>query len=271
MTNSVNLKGLDNKLTSPDFWDSCYDGRTLTPFNDKDWHNYVSIQVAKLIESLGLSKKSICEVGGGDAGISSYFAKKYGDSDFYIIDFSPAGCALAKKRCEAEGVTLSIVQSDVFSPPKEFLKKFDLVFSFGVVEHFRDLASIMKAKKDLLKPDGRLFTLIPNFSGSVYAGLCERWSKSVFEDHVCHDFKSFIDGHVAAELDVVSAGYIGAVEFGMLSMAMNGPEEKNWLDKKLYLWLTRISKLVHLFETKLGDAPASKRFSPFMYVISRNK
>lgn len=271
MTVRVNKKDLNNKLTSPEFWDSCYQGRSLIPFDDRDWRHYVSIQVAELIENLGLSGKYICEVGGGDAGISSYFSRKYKESKFSIIDFSPAGCALAKKRASIEGATLSVVQSDVFSPPKELFNKFDAVFSLGVVEHFRDLASIMRAKKALVKPEGLIFSLIPNFSGSIYSGLCKRWSKSVFEDHVCHDMKSFIEGHIEADLEVVSFGYIGSLEFGMLSMAINGPEEKKWIDMKLYLWLCRISKVIHFLENKFGDAPSSKLFSPFIYVISKNK
>jgi hypothetical protein len=71
-----------------------------------------------------------------------------------------------------------------------------------------------------------------------------------------------------ANMRVVERGYIGAMEFGMLSMTMAAPEKKSRLDRLAYLYLTRLSKLVHLIEYKGTKIPSSRLFSPFMYVIS---
>jgi 2-polyprenyl-3-methyl-5-hydroxy-6-metoxy-1,4-benzoquinol methylase len=258
----------EDRLTTPEFWDACYEGRQQTPFEDRNWRRYVSIQLVQLIESLQLDGKNICEVGGGDAALSAYLAKKHSSAKFSIVDFSPRGCELARNRAGSEGVELNIFQADLFSPPPELNKHFDLVMSHGVVEHFTDLASVMIAKSNLIREDGKLFTLIPNFASPVYARLCERWSKSVFDDHVPHDMASFIAGHKKAKLNPIDSGYLGAIEFGMLSMAMNGPERKTWLDNKLYLLLTRISKAVHFIEYKTANFPTTKFLSPFMYITS---
>ena len=143
--------GDNDRLTTPEFWDSCYQGREPVPFNDKNWRNYASIQLVRLIESLKLNEKRVCEVGGGDAEVSAYLAGKYKGSEFSIIDYSPLGCALARKRAALESVEINVLQSDFFSPPLELCGYFDLVTSYGVVEHFSDLSSVLKAKSILIK------------------------------------------------------------------------------------------------------------------------
>lgn len=268
MTNQNHNFENDDRLTTPDFWDTCYQGREPVPFDDKNWRSYASIQLVRLVESLELKGKRVCEVGGGDAEISAYLARKHKDTEFSVIDFSPLGCALARKRADLEEVKLNIFQADLFSPPQQLLGFFDLVTSYGVVEHFNDLAGVLSAKGKLVNNNGKIFTLIPNFASPLYGGLCKRWSKSVYEDHICHDLKSFLDGHIKAKLKIIKFGYLGTIEFGMLSMAMNGPEKKTWLDSHLYLFLTRMSKLVHLIENKTFDFPTSRLLSPFMYVVS---
>ena len=205
---------------------------------------------------------------GGDAQLTAYFAKKYPNANFSIIDFSPLGCELARSRARLENVNISIQQADMFSPPKALIGYFDLVISLGVVEHFTDLASVMMAKKALIGDSGKLFTLIPNMASPIYANLCKRWSKTVYDDHVPHTMQSFLDGHKDAGLKIVDYGYLGSVEFSMLSMAMSGPEPKSRFDKSLYLWLTRIGKAIHFIEYRLIDFPTSQLFSPFMYAVS---
>lgn len=256
------------RLTNSDFWDSCYKGRVPTPFDDRNWKNLVSIQLVQLLETLQLDGKNICEVGGGDGELLSYLAKRHPSSSFSIIDFSPLGCELARKRAKNEGTTLHIYQDDVFSPRTELHGSFDLIISHGVVEHFTDLAKIMEAKSRLLKEGGKAFTLIPNFSSPIYAHLCKHWSRSVYEDHIPHDMHSFLAGHERAGLIPLKNGYLGSVEFGMLSMAMAGPEKKTWFDRQLYLFLTRLSKAIHFFEYMTTYLPATRLLSPFMYVVS---
>ena len=256
------------RLTTPEFWDSCYQGRDLVAFNERDWRNYVSVQLARLLRSLELDGKNVCEIG-GDAAITAFLARIHPSASFSIIDFSPLGCALANKLAMKEGVNLNVYQADLFSPPRELLCHFDLVFSLGVVEHFTDLSAVLAAKKKLIKDNGMIFILIPNLDSPIYASLCKRWSKSVFDSHVAHSMNSFLSGHEEAGLSPIRSGYLGAIGFGMLSMAMAGPEPKSMLDKKLYLWLTRISKIVHYMEYRTYDFPTSRLFSPFMYVISK--
>lgn len=264
-----NVPALGDHLTNPDFWDAAYKNRQLLPFDDVDWRNYVAIQVVNKIKSLRLDKKNVCEAGGGDAALACYFAKKYTDSSFSIVDYSPLGCAMARERADKEKVAIEIIQADLFAPSLLLRGRFDIVYSLGLVEHFLDLSSVLSAKATLLKNDGLMFSLIPNFGSPIYTALCKRWSISVYEDHVPHTIDSFVSGHESAGLEVIEEGYLGSVEFGILSLAMEGPEKKSRWDPSFYLWLTRLSKLIHLFEDRTLSFPTSRWLSPFLYVISK--
>jgi hypothetical protein len=79
-----------------------------------------------------------------------------------------------------------------------------------------------------------------------------------------HDMNSFLAGHEQAGLNPLDNGYIGAIEFGMLSTAMIGPEQKIWFGRKLYIFLTRLSKAIHFLEYKTNDFPATRLLSPYM-------
>lgn len=270
--NQLNTKNIQKSdagnLTNSSFWDECYAGRELIPFNDTDYKKLVSIQTVKILEGLQIDHKKVCELGGGDAQMLTYLARKYPSTQFSILDYSERGCQLAAARATKEAVSLGICQADVFAPPSDQLERFDIVLSQGVVEHFTDLPRVLAAKRALLTTGGKMFTSIPNFSSPVYAWLCKKWSPSVWEDHVPHTLQNFIDSHEQANMRILKAGYIGTVEFGMLSMAMVAPEKKSSLDRLAYLYLTRLSKLIHLIEHKGIKIPSSRIFSPFIYVIS---
>lgn len=267
--NTPETEGFDSeKLTNSAYWDSCYADRGLTPFDDSGYKHLVLRQIIQTIERLSLDQKKICELGGGDAQMLCYLAKRHLNSQFSILDFSESGCRLAKMRADKEGVSIGICQADVFSPPADQIGQFDIVLSQGVVEHFTDLVRVLEAKSRLLKPGGRVFTSIPNFASPIYASLCKKWSRSVWNDHVPHTLQNFARSHELAKMKIVEKGFLGSVEFGMLSMTMVAPEKKSKLDQFTYLYLTRFSKLIHLVEHQGITIPSSRMFSPFLYVIA---
>jgi 2-polyprenyl-3-methyl-5-hydroxy-6-metoxy-1,4-benzoquinol methylase len=265
----VDVSRSGGRLTTPKFWDSGYQTRTLAPFDDQHWRSRAATQVVRTIQSLGLDGKSICEVGGGDAQITCYLARHHPRARFSVLDFSPLGCDLARRRAAQERVQVDVMQADLLAPPDKALGRHDLVLSLGVVEHFTDLVTVLQAKARLVRPTGQLFTLIPNIGSPVYSRLCKRWSHSVFEDHVPHRMQSLLEGHRMAGLHMVRHGYLGALEFGMLSAAMQGPERRTNFDRQVFLWLTRLSTVIHYIEERTIDFPATSWLAPYLYVVSR--
>jgi SAM-dependent methyltransferase len=81
-----------------------------------------------------------------------------------ILDYSPVGCELARRNFEMLGIPVTVHQADLLDPDLD-IGQFDLVYSLGLIEHFRDLAEVVAAHARLVKPSGVLLLGVPNYRG----------------------------------------------------------------------------------------------------------
>ena len=110
------------------------------------------------------------------------------------IDYSENGCIHSKRILEQQGIAGEIVLGDFFNPPKEMYKKFDVVVSFGVVEHFQETAECLKALRKYLKPGGIIITVIPNMAGLI--GTLQRiLNKKIYDIPVSYTHLYITCGH----------------------------------------------------------------------------
>jgi len=74
---------------------------------------------------------------------------------------------------------VKLSKSDIFNPPQELIGAFDVVCSFGVLEHFEDSVNTINAFKKFLKPGGILITTVPYLKGAT--GILQKiMNKPVF-------------------------------------------------------------------------------------------
>lgn len=254
-------------LTKIEYWDQGYEARNEAAELTFGWRDYINYLIAEKIEGIGLEGKSVLEIGAGDSMWLPYLAKKYPGTQFAGVDFSKAGCQRLADRVAAAGapVTIDIHNEDMFAAESALHGTFDLVLSFGVIEHFTDLSAALLAKRRYLKDRGLMFSLIPNMAGSV-GTLAKVLNRQIFEMHNPHDWNSFLEGHRRAGLTVISGGYLGSSNFSVLSSCIEHHRGLSW---HAYVLLTRLSKAIALVESRLGNLPASKAFSPYIYAISQ--
>lgn len=255
------------ELTKIEYWDQGYEARNEAAELAFGWRDYINCLIAGKIEGIGLEGKSVLEIGAGDSMWLPYLAKKYPGTQFAGVDFSKAGCQRLADRVAAASapVTIDIHNEDMFAAESELHGTFDLVLSFGVVEHFTDLSAALLAKRQYLQDRGLMFTLIPNLAGLI-GTLAKALNRQIFEMHNPHDWNSFLEGHRRAGLTVISGGYLGSSNFSVLSSCIEHHKGMSW---HAYVLLTRLSKVIALAESRLGNLPASKAFSPYIYAISR--
>jgi len=104
------------------------------------------------------------ELGCGASSFLPYLAKKYNNFHLFGIDKSLMGCKLAFINNDNLNSTNNIIYGDILNNPIK-PGRFDIVFSFGLIEHFDQPDTILKKHIDLLKPGGLLICIIPNVCG----------------------------------------------------------------------------------------------------------
>lgn len=254
------------KLTDKTYWEGTYNQRRRQPsLNVDGFMNYSNRLILNKLLETNLDNKRVIEIGAGDSIWLPYLAKKFPSSRFGGMDYTESGCTLLAERARRENANIQIFQEDMFAENSHLHNTFDVAISFGVVEHFDSLEHTLKAKSKYLSNGGVMFTLIPNMAG-VLGKLTHRWNREVHEKHNPHDWPSFLLGHQKAGLEVLSGGYLGSTNFGVLSSCFPSRHGLSWQVSRA---LVATSLTTWWIENKLGNLPSSKTFSPYIYAISR--
>lgn len=204
------------------YWDQIWDGsklpRAIDP-RDSSISNHVPRQFhayfEKLFASMDTTKMNLLEIGCARSIWLPYFAKEY-QFDVWGLDYSDIGCQQARQILAQEGVTGNIILGDAFAPPADMLGQFDIVISFGVVEHFADTAATLAAFAKFLKPTGILLTIIPNMTG-IIGQLQKRLNRPVFDIHIPLDAEQLAEAHQQANLTVINTRYMTFLNLWVLS------------------------------------------------------
>jgi 2-polyprenyl-3-methyl-5-hydroxy-6-metoxy-1,4-benzoquinol methylase len=154
------------------------------------------------------------------------------------LDYSEIGCRQAQEVLSAAGVDGEIICADLFAPPQRLRGRFDVVVSFGVVEHFENTAAALAACAAFVRPGGRMVTLIPNMHGAV--GALQRWAdRSVYDTHVPLDAQAFAAAHQHARLTVLSCGYVMPFNLTVISIKDGRSPNVAAALRRLFSWTSK--------------------------------
>ncbi|MBA3819476.1 MAG: class I SAM-dependent methyltransferase [Deltaproteobacteria bacterium] len=97
------------------------------------------------------------------------------------VDFAPQALAQTERFLRAAGVTPTLHLADVreFTPPQPY----DLVTSFGLIEHFDDPQSILEHHVRLVRPGGIVGIGVPNYRHPTLTRALELYSPNTLETH----------------------------------------------------------------------------------------
>ncbi len=253
-----------DRLTTKDYWEHSYAGRKHSCLLSTGTGSRPTRDILTVLESIGLAGKTIVEAGAGDSLWIPYLAAHYPDATFIGLDYADHGCALLRAKSERFN-NVGVIKGDIFQPEEALLGCADVVASFGVVEHFSDLGATMKAIARYARPGGIIFTSIPNLSG-IPGAYIKASNRSIYDLHQPHDLKSFLRGHKDAGLEIVSAGYLGVMNFGVASSCFNTKRSINY---QFYRVLSAVSWATWWLQDRGLRLPVTKVFSPYIYAIAR--
>jgi SAM-dependent methyltransferase len=140
--------------------------------DNSDWANYwVNRSIEKngkmFFEDLKINfpaNSTLIEIGGFPGQFAAYFKKKL-NCDVTILDYYIDNKIIkaVEKVNGIEPNSIKYIESDFLSAG--LTNEYDIVCSFGFIEHFRDTNEIIKKHVKCLKNGGTLFITIPNFRG----------------------------------------------------------------------------------------------------------
>lgn len=259
-----------------EYWNQTWDDYPLPKVWDVDSKrllNHVEREfflcIARALESQGKTGPDVrlVEVGCARSQALPVLAKRLGVL-VVGIDYSPNGCEQTRIMMKREGVSGEVYCSDIFDVPNTLKGSFDVVVSFGLIEHFSNTNEIVSALAGLLKPGGVIFTNIPNMRGTT--GFVQKvLNRDIYDIHVPLTPSQVRAAHEAAGLHVIESAYFLSNNYGVVNLGDPNRRNLGWWAKKIVLAiLARVSMAVWLIERMLGKLPASQAFSPYVNCIA---
>jgi SAM-dependent methyltransferase len=186
------------------------------------------------------------------------------------VDYSVPGCDLTKKVFSINGLDPdNVVLSDFLSD--EFQEKykgyFDIVSSFGVIEHFDDSKEAIEKHINLLKDGAFLVITIPNIRGFFNRVLSSFFNNRVIPYHNLDimDKPTFVKLFDTKKLMTMHCGYYGLFNLGLLNVSRNS--NKRRLLRICYIIQFGIDMLFNRFFLKKNLE--CSLFSPYLIYIGQ--
>jgi 2-polyprenyl-3-methyl-5-hydroxy-6-metoxy-1,4-benzoquinol methylase len=251
------------------YWDKIWEMHDLpveTDPRETRLANYVNHRYHKyfceVFANISTHENTLLEIGCARSVWLPYFAKEFGFR-VYGIDYSQIGCQQAKWILEKEGVKGEIVCADFSSPPGSMLKTFDVVVSFGVLEHFKETAACIALFTKFLKPGGLLITIIPNLIG--LNGLIQKIvNRSVFGIHVPLTVDTIVHAHEINDLHITTCDYFLFLNLGVLNIE----NLKGSLFHKATRLRSWINNVVWIFEKGVPLLKPNRWSSPYINCVA---
>lgn len=153
---------MKNEITSKEYWEQT----EVLNSGDREIPSPLAKLFKKVLKKNEREGAVALEVGCCPGTFLSYLCKEFN----YLpegVDYATGAAEITKKTLRKAGLPeATIHQEDFFNWDTK--KKYNLVSSFGFVEHFRDASIGADKHIDLLKEDGVLVLEVPNFTNGQY-------------------------------------------------------------------------------------------------------
>ena len=223
---------------------------------------------AEHLPAVAPSGASLIEIGCGRSQLLPYFAKQFG-LRVAGLDYSEVGCEKARRILERDGVAGDIRCADLFDAAAVPGFGYDIVFSFGLVEHFEDTSGIVRALARYAKPGGAVLTLIPNMRGAVGA-MQKALSREIYDIHVPLSASALAQAHAEAGLKVRASGYLLPAHFGVCNPGTGrdprGVSQR--LRSAAYRAAIAMSTGLLWIDERVAHLPTSEMLSPYAFALA---
>ncbi|GJL84785.1 MAG: hypothetical protein DHS20C02_05600 [Micavibrio sp.] len=151
-----------------------------------------------------------------------YFNKFFGyqASGIEYVEECIAPC---KKFMGSLGIDAEIIYGDFFEYSPE--KLWDVVVSFGFIEHFKDTQAVIQQHLDMIQPGGYLVLVIPNHAG-LNGTILKFLDQEKYKIHNLMSYKDMASGlKDTKQAEILEGGYYGHIGFWNAALY---PKIANW-------------------------------------------
>jgi trans-aconitate methyltransferase len=236
---------MDNNLTDRSFWKAFWESRIGLIFNIKRDYIFGDI-LCKLKAQNGY--ETAIELG-GFPGYYTIYLKKYEDMDTTLFDYF-VHQGLINELLEVNGLKetdINIIEADLFSYQPE--TQYDMVLSFGLIEHFKDTKAIIATHLPFLKDNGTLFITLPNFK-SINGWVQRKFDLENYNKHYIESMNPALLASYCKELGLKD---VESYYHGKFSMWLENKGTQSALAKAFVksLWFTgKVFTKIFPFESK---------------------
>ena len=211
---------MDDEISNKKYWDDIY--KSLISYNfvisqNSYWKRKFFSLLKKYLEKD--PAKKMVEIGGAP-GISAVLFNKVFGYDSYSIDYSEIGTNKTIENFKINNIPLNnAIGIDFLNEEKLAFYNgyFDIVFSDGFIEHFKDPSSIVNLHLKILKNGGYLVIMIP--VNNFVLGMQSFFKKGVVNQYdgsfmnIVNFSKVFTSN---GELEIKYLNYIGGINLGVI-------------------------------------------------------
>lgn len=247
-----------NQLTDREFWTNYWESKTDLAFQiKKDYLFHSHLEAIVKRDNI----QSAIELG-GFPGYYTIFLKKYFNIKTTLFDYfvHPEILQQVVVENDLEVQDIEVIEADLFNYQVD--RKYDLVLSCGLIEHFQDTKDIIKRHIQFLNPGGTLFITLPNFK-SVNGWVQKTFDQENYLKHNINCMDPALLSEIVKDLglEVKQAGY-----WGKYSVWLENKSQKSWFTKAFIKTIWFAGKLL----TKAVPIE-SKALSPYIIIEAKNK
>lgn len=251
---------LNNSLTTKDKWEAVWAGAAIPAIQKpvRDLH----MQLNKYLPHTGMH--SLIEIGCAPGGWLAYFNKCFG--------YRVAGIEYAELAGETTKVNMKMLKIDASIFIQDFFSfdcinnKYDIVFSGGFIEHFKDMSLVMERICEL--SHRYVVTIVPNVFG-INGWISKTLRPKIYAEHNLIDLPMLNRLHTNCGMQTLFCDYVGGIRLIDLVKG-NG-----FLEKHKYCALTAnlptyiFNRLSEKIGALLHYIPRSKLFSDSLLYIGK--
>lgn len=260
---------MNERLTSKSYWDKLHDSRSSRPHLSYSDHHPNVQALQPFFEKYLIPTSSFFEIGCGSSAWLDYLSARYNIVP-YGIDYCPTGVSnIRQVLSRIPTFKNSQIICDDFLVYKP-VSQYDVVFSYGVFEHFESTSTCYSIASQYLKPHSVLITLVPNLSG--LSGLILKYIfPDIYSYHKVLSPSDLISASLPAGLLTASCSYIGVCNLSVTpwsSLATSWPSIHPVILKLILLLANYLNKFLNLLPLSFLSRMHPRFFCPYVLHVS---